>query len=140
MDWKQKILSLPGWHFGGKGSGIEDALAALVVEGKKTATCSWFEAHTAMDEPIPKVGEQSYVMDSRDRPVCVIESVEVEVKAFVDVDADFARDEGEGDLSYAYWRRVHEDFFLRQGLEIGLEWNSATQHVVCERFRVLHLF
>lgn len=140
MDWSKIIQNLPGWHLGGKGSGIEDHLAALVVRGQKTATCSWFEADKKEGEPLPRVGDRSYIMNSRDLPVCVIEVVEVEVKPFDEVDADFARDEGEGDLTYAYWRSAHEEFFRREALAVGLVWSSETQRVVLERFKVLHVF
>jgi hypothetical protein len=34
-------------------------------------------------------------------------------RRFDEVDADFARDEGEGDLSLAYWRQAHEAYLWR---------------------------
>ena len=140
MDWNEKIKSLEGWHFGGKGSGIEDELVALVVEGKKTATCSWYEAYAVEDVPLPKVGQQSYVMDSKDKAICVLEYTSIDIKKFLEVDEQFAFDEGEGDRSYEHWKMAHENFFSNYGEEIGLKWNSETQHVVCERFKVLHIF
>jgi len=56
------------------------------------------------------------------------------------VDEEFAFLEGEGDRSYLYWKTAHERFFTDYGKEIGLEWNSKTHSVVCEKFRVLHIF
>ena len=139
-NWNEKIKSMEGWHFGGKGSGFEDKLLDLVVRGIKTATCSWFELYELEGEEVEKVGDQSYIMNSSDTPVCVIETTEIEIKKFSEVDEDFARAEGEGDLSYEYWRRVHEEFFTKSSLEHNLEWNSDTQSVVCERFKVVHIF
>lgn len=140
MDWRVEIANIEGWHFGGKGSGLEDALLALVLDGRKTATCGWYEAGLAEKEPLPKVGELTYIMDSGDNPRCVVEVTSVEVMPFLAVGKEFARAEGEGDLSYAYWRSAHEDFFEKCAGQIGLTWNAETQSVVCERFRVVHRF
>lgn len=140
MNWEEKIKDLNGWHFGGKGSGIEDELLDLVIKGIKTATCSWYEGYEAEGESLPVVGSVQYIMDSKDRPRCVIELVSVEIKPFLEVDEDFARAEGEGDLSYEHWKKAHINFFKSYEDEIGLKWNSETQHVVCERFKVLHVF
>lgn len=140
MDWKSEIKNLEGWHFGGKGSGIEDALADLVAKGIKSATCSWHEVYQLENEPIPKAGERSYILNSKDEPVCVIELIDVQVKPFLDVDEKFAFLEGEGDRSYSYWKTAHERFFTNYGKEIGIQWDSETQSVVCEKFKVLHIF
>lgn len=138
--WYEKIKFLEGWHFGGKGSGLEGPLAALVVQGIKTATSSWYESYDVTGDELPKVGEQSYILNAQDQPVCVIEVVRVDIKAFLEVDAHFAFLEGEGDKSLAYWRKAHEDFFTACAPEIGLSWNANTQHSVCETFKVLHIF
>lgn len=37
MDWNKEIKYLEGWHFGGKGSGLENSLLKLVLKGFKTA-------------------------------------------------------------------------------------------------------
>lgn len=140
MDWENKIKELEGWHFGGKGSGLEDSLARLVLEGKKTATCSWHRAYEVENEPLPQVGQQSYIMNSDDKPVCVIELTSVEVMPFLEVDAEFSYLEGEGDRSYEYWRNEHERFFGDYAKVLGIEWNAQTESVVCEIFRVIHKF
>jgi uncharacterized protein YhfF len=121
VDWKEKINNLEGWHFGGKGSGLEDELATLVLKGIKTATASWYESYEVEKEEIPKAGEQSYIMDSRDEPVCVIEVEKVEIKKFLEVTQSFAYLEGEGDRSLRYWREAHNQFFTKYGKEIKLD-------------------
>ena len=78
------------------------------------------------NKPIPKPGDLSVVTLFSGRPVCVIETTEVKVVAFCDVDADFASSEGEGDGSLAYWRRVHTDYFGRECARLGREF--ACQH------------
>lgn len=140
MEWKNELKNLEGWHFGGKGSGIEDDLASLVVRGIKSATCSWYEIYQLENSKIPEVGERSYILNSKDQPVCIIELVDVQVKPFLEVDEEFAFLEGEGDRSYAYWKTAHEIFFTEYGKAVGLHWDSHTQSVVCEKFKVLHIF
>ena len=80
---------------------MADELLALVLEGKKTATCSALRDHAAEGRPVPKVGERWVVLDGRGRPACVAETSEVVIKRFDEVDAAFAWDEGEGDRSLA---------------------------------------
>ncbi|CAA9414477.1 MAG: hypothetical protein AVDCRST_MAG22-2125 [uncultured Rubrobacteraceae bacterium] len=62
-------------------------------------------------EPVARPGERSIILDGRGEPLCVVETTEVEVRRFDEVDEEFARDEGEGDLSLAYWREAHRRFF-----------------------------
>ena len=48
--------------------------------------------------------------------------------------ADFARAEGEGDLTYAWWRDAHEAYYRREGT-----WAPGMK-VVCERFELVEIF
>ena len=139
-DWKQKLKSLEGWHFGGKGSGLEDSLLNLVLKGVKTATSSWYETYEVDNEPLPKEGEQSYIMNSKDDPICIIELVKIEIKPFLEVQESFAFLEGEGDRSLRHWREAHTEFFTKSAKQIGLNWDPKPQHVVRETFKVLHIF
>jgi uncharacterized protein YhfF len=56
------------------------------------------------------------------------------VVPFDEVDADHARDEGEGDGSLEHWRRVHERDFT----EHAAGGFQPDMPVVLERFRVLY--
>lgn len=107
-------------------------LAALVVSRRKRATASLLAEYEAEGETLPAVGQCSVVLDGNDVPVCVIRTTEVAVKPFRDVDAAFARDEGEGDLSLAYWREAHRSFFGRTSAGF-----SEEAPVVCERFELV---
>ncbi|MFP4004961.1 MAG: ASCH domain-containing protein [Alphaproteobacteria bacterium] len=134
-EWRAALKNMEGWAFGGEDTPeLADELAALVVRGRKTATTGLLREYEEDGEPLPRVGERRYIMDSRGRPVCVVELTEVRVMAFCEVDAGFARDEGEGDLSLESWRKAHSAFFSRYG---GVTDETP---VVCERFRVLHVF
>lgn len=134
-DWL--LANFSGWHFGGKGSGLEDELLSLVLEGKKTATCFWAEAAEHEGEAIAQQGEQFFVMDSNDRPRCLLEITNIVKTPFLQVSHNFARQEGEGDLSFACWRIAHEQFFAKEGVELGLKWDANKCHVYCLNFKIL---
>src|SRR5690625_4059727 len=70
------------------------------------------------------------------RPRALIVTTEVAIVAFRDVDADHAAAEGEGDLSLAHWRTVHERFFTDELTQVGRGFSQDTA-VVLERFRLL---
>lgn len=111
---------------------MADELLALVLAGRKTATCGALRDYGGA-EPVPVVGRRDVVLDGQGRRAAVIETVEAIHRRFDEVDAAFARDEGEGDLSYEYWRDVHQAYFERNG---GF---SPDMILVCERFRLVEL-
>ncbi len=121
MDWQ----SLETFSFG-DGPALADELAELVVEGKKTATC-W----AASDGLPTEIGKRMVVLDGRGQPRAIIETVELTQRRFLEVDAAFALDEGEGDRTLAYWREAHQAYFARSG--------QFTPDMVlwCERFRLI---
>ena len=110
---------------------LADALLALVLEGKKTASCDSLRLMERDNIPLPKVGNRFCLLDGQQRPAAVIETIEVTICRFDEVDESFARAEGEGDLSYDYWRQGHQDYFTRNG---GF---SEDMLLVCERFRLV---
>ena len=63
-----------------------------------------------LDE-IPKPGDYSVILNSKDEAVCVIRDYDVYVRAFGDVPPFHAYAEGEGDRSLKYWRDVHASVF-----------------------------
>ena len=122
-----RYRALPRFAFGDSPA-LADALLALVVAGRKTATC------TTPDDPnLSRPGERWIVTDGRGRPACVIETTEIATRRYDEVDAAFARDEGEGDLSLASWREAHRRYFERQGKF------AERMMLVCERFRLIEV-
>lgn len=115
---------------------MADELLKPVLSGLKTATCSavWEWEHEG--NPPPKPGLLSVIMNGADEPRCIIETVEVNIKKYSEVDAAFARDEGEGDFSLEYWRAAHKRFFTRTLPAIGREFTEEMP-LVCERFKVV---
>jgi uncharacterized protein YhfF len=110
----------------GDGPALADELLALVLDGRKTATC-W----AANDGLLTEVGKFMVALDGAGRPRAVVETVELTHRRFGEVDEQFAYDEGEGDRTLAYWREAHRNYFTRRGQfsEDMLLW--------CERFRVV---
>ena len=120
------------WAFGGE----PDALARLVVEGRKTASASIYELYEYDNEDLPEAGDYSVILDSSDNAVCVIRNTGVRIVPFKDVDESHARREGEGNLSLDYWREVHRGLFTTWLEEAGRKFTEETP-VVLETFEVV---
>jgi uncharacterized protein YhfF len=124
------------WYFGDSQK-LADELADLVISGKKTATASLYWEYEAEGEALPQVGGYSLITDYEGAPRAVIQTAEVRILPFDEVEADFAADEGEGDLSLDFWRQAHWRFFGRTCAKLGLQ-PDLKMPVVCERFRLLY--
>ncbi|MDQ3006378.1 MAG: ASCH domain-containing protein [Chloroflexota bacterium] len=145
--WHKFLASLPKDSFyhtktyfeGGYGDSPElmDELIQLVLIGQKTATCGSLWEWEAEDKPIPTVGDVWVELDGSGNPVCITETVEVTIRRYNEVDADFARAEGEGDLSLNYWRKAHRNFFSRVLPKISREF-SEEMPLVCEQFKLIY--
>jgi uncharacterized protein YhfF len=128
-----KTYLAEGW---GDSPEMADELGALIAQGTKTGTCSALWEWEAEGNPIPEVGLITIALDGRGEPLCIVETVEVTLRNYNEVDAEFARAEGEGDLSLKYWRAVHKRFFTRVLSKFGREF-SEEMPLVCERFKVI---
>jgi len=121
------------WAYGDQ----PDLLAELTRAGTKTATASagiWYESG---EEPMPRAGEYSVILNSRGEAVCVTRTTRVYTVPFDQVSAEQAWREGEGDRSLAYWRQVHEAFFQAELAQAGLTF-TPDMPVVCEEFEVVY--
>lgn len=116
---------------------LADELGGLVLSGIKTGTCSALCEWEHEGNPIPEVGFISITLDGRNEPICILETTEITLRKYNEVDDDFARSEGEGDLSLNYWREAHRNFFSRVLPKIDKEFSEDIP-LVCERFRVIY--
>ena len=121
MTWRE----LEAFSFGGSPA-LADTLAALVLDGRKRATC-W----AASDGTSTEVGKLMVVLDGSGRACAVLETVELFQCRFDAVDAAFAHDEGEDDRTLARWREEHRAYFTRRGQF------APDMLLWCERFRVV---
>ena len=117
----------------GDNPALADERLALVLAGRKTATCGALRDFGPGGEPMPEVGRRDVVLDGRGRRAAVIETVEVTTRRFDEVDEAFAHDEGEGDRSLASWREAHRTYFARNG------GHANDMQLVCERFRLVEV-
>jgi uncharacterized protein YhfF len=111
--------------------------ADLIRTGVKTAGCSmksWYESGL---EPMPTVRHLQVVTDWHGNPTSIIEIISVSECKFLEVTAEFAKSEGEGDKSLEWWRKAHWDFFSKECKEIGIE-PSESMMLVLERFKVIY--
>lgn len=125
----------PAWSFGA-GPDDADALLELVLAGTKTGTASAVASYAADDEPLPRAGDLSIILDGRGLPRALIVTTDVNTCPFEQVDAEHAAAEGEGDRSLAHWRAVHAKFFTEELAKAGQEF-TVRSAVVLERFRLL---
>ncbi|MFY0758946.1 ASCH domain-containing protein [Metabacillus dongyingensis] len=132
--WKgqEKPQSVSAWQFGAN----PDHLAQLVIDGIKTATCSGYIFYELENEPLPTIEDYSIILNSEDKPLAIIKTVEVTITPMNEVSEEFAIAEGEGDRTYQYWRETHEKFFRNELSAIGREF-SEDMLLICERFIVV---
>ncbi|OFE16725.1 ASCH domain-containing protein [Humibacillus sp. DSM 29435] len=128
-----RTLQPPAWAFGATPEQA-DELLGLVLDGNKTATASSLGDYAREGEQPPEPGLLGILLDGAGHPRALVVTTEARVVPFDQVDADHARDEGEGDRSLEHWRTVHERFFAEH--TDGGFWPDMP--VVLERFRVLY--
>ncbi len=133
---------MPRWGFAFPGP-LRDELTALAIAGTKTTTAGLLVEMEADGDTIPTPGLREILIDSDDRPVAVVETVECPVKRLAEVDDEHAIDEGEGFANAAEFRIDHERFWngyiddLRGRIgDPQFELTDDTL-IVCQRFRII---
>lgn len=120
---------------------LRDRLVAAILAGEKTATTGLLREWELEDEPLPTPGERFLVVDSDDRPVAVIETVQAYVLPLGAADDALAHDEGEGFRCVADWRAAHERFWREEVLPALPAGHGITladdEPLVVERFRLV---
>lgn len=104
------------WHFGDSPE-LADELVQLVLSGIKTATCcskTSFQ-HEYERGKAPGVGNYNIILDGAGQPMCVIQTVRLQVIRFCEITSELASKEGEGDLSLEHWKEEHKRYFEREG-------------------------
>ncbi len=124
------------WYFSNNEKDA-DELLELVLQGKKRATSSAFEIYSKIDENLPKEGDFSVITNWAGKAHCIIETTKIDILPFNKVTEEFAKLEGEGDLSLKYWQHVHEDFFTKDLAQFNIAFNSESK-VVCETFKLVY--
>jgi uncharacterized protein YhfF len=116
---------------------LANELAGLVLDGTKTATSTLIWENEAENKPLVLPGLYSIVTDWDGRPVCVIETTEVRIKPFKEIDAEFAHDYGEEARTLEWWKEAMWQSYSR--ICAGLNKTpSPDMLLICERFKVVY--
>ena len=130
-ELKVKYPGANAWQMGDSPE-LASELADLIKKGIKTASCGSFASYQ-QEEPAPKIGSYNIILDGQSIPICVIRLVSMRLVRFCDVTEEFARKEGEGDLSLEYWQKEPQRFFTREG------YFSEEMELITEEFEVVEL-
>lgn len=131
---KEIEMKYPGagaWQMGDSPE-LASELANLIKKGIKTASCGSFASYQ-QEESAPRIGSYNIILDGQNVPVCVIRLVSLQLVRFCDINEEFARKEGEGDLSLEYWKIEHQRFFIREG------HFSEDMELIAEEFEVVEV-
>ena len=141
MPLRPDLAALGAWGFAVPGP-LRDELTALALAGTKTTTAGLLDETEADGEALPVPGVREVLLDSDERPVAVIETVDCRVARLADVDDRHAIDEGEGYANAAEFRVSHERFWngyiddLRRRIGADFTIDDDTL-VVLQRFRIV---
>lgn len=129
-----KSLKYGAWKFGGNPNKLKD----LVIKGIKTATSSAYDLYLLDNEPIPKEGDYSVILDNDGKASCIIRTTKVYVKRFCDVTKEHAFKEGERNRTLEDWKDIYREFFLNEykGYFILFTENS---NILCEESELVYV-
>ena len=133
--WKGKEppkLSVTAEQFGY--DAIADELAQLIIDGKKTATCSAYALYEIGNEPLPATDKYTIVLNNQNQPVGIIKITDVIIIRMNEVSNELAL--AEGGLTFEYWWDEHKLAFTEDLAGVGLEF-SEDMLLVFERFEVI---
>lgn len=145
MATPEDLATLLRWGFATPGA-LRDELTALALAGTKTTTAGLLVEYQIEGEPPAVVGSRSILIDSLDRPVAIVETVDLRIARLADVDDRHAIDEGEGYANAHEFRVAHERYWNRAVVEplriaLGDPMFVITDDtpVVLERFRIVEV-
>ncbi|MFC4095987.1 ASCH domain-containing protein [Euzebyella saccharophila] len=107
--------------------------AMLVKKGIKKATSPCLLELQLSKEPLPKIGDFMIVTNWEGEAQCLVRTTSVRLKPFFSIDEYYAKVEGEGDKSLAYWKKSHWDYYTKTLQPFGRKPNES-MIVVCQEF------
>jgi len=124
------------WGFGDVPE-LTDRLLALVLSGRKRASCNLLRETELEGWPGTQVGAYNVILDGDGHPRAVIRTVSVQVCTFRDVTAEHAYREGEDDRTLESFRREHIKYYTRVGERLGFEFTEDME-VEMDRFELVY--
>ena len=123
------------FYFGSHERSANDLLS-LVLQGKKTATCSSVDSFRIKGEALPKLGDYCIVTDWSGEPRGVIKTINIEKMKFEDMTFDICKREGE-DENLESWQKNHIHFFKVEGEKLGYTFDW-TMEIIFEDFELVY--
>lgn len=112
---------------------LADELLALILGGIKKATADLVIFYEKESLSIPKPEDYSIILNSTGNAKAIIRTTKVLINPFHKIGEDFARAEGEGDMTLGWWRQVHRAYFERQLKNYNLGFQEDMK-IVCQYF------
>lgn len=113
-----------------------DLCAELVATERKRATATSLAELQLAGNPVPRPGDYGIVTNWVGEAKAIIRTTSVEIRRLSEVDAAFAHEEGEGDLTLEWWRMAHEAYYGRVLANSGYIVNDDLK-IACERFALM---
>src|SRR3954454_5605532 len=113
----------------GDGPGMGTDLAELVVAGTKRATAGLVRQFGPGGEAVPVAGGYVVLVDGAGQPRAIWRTTEIRIGPLNSVDAQFARDEGEGERTREWWLAAHRRFFTRYANAHGFAMHDGIETV-----------
>lgn len=115
---------------------MANSLLSLVLDDKKTATCSSLLANEKENISIPSVGDYSIITDFSGSPKCIIQIKNVIIMPFSEMTYEICKREGEDD-NLESWKESHINFFTKEGKRLG--YTFTEDMMICfEDFEVVY--
>jgi uncharacterized protein YhfF len=130
----QQYFEATSW---GNSDELADSIARLIVSGEKTTTSSLLWSQEKQQWPIEKPGDKSIVLDSKKTPVCIVETVQVFIKPFDEVDAEFVYNYGEGDRTMKFWNQNMWEYYQQECVALG-RTPEKNMPMICPVFKVIY--
>lgn len=111
-------------------------LISLIAAKTKRATSSLLWSWEIEGERLPREGDIEIVLDYSGKPALVLRTTMVDIVSFGQISNEFARAEGEDDLSLESWRTRHWKFFTEECERLGRK-PAMSMPLVCETFDLL---
>ena len=124
------------WGFGDSPELI-DQLLALVLSGRKRASCNLLKETELEGWPETEVGAYNIILDGAGHPRAVIRTISVQRCAFRDVTEEHAYREGEDDRTLESFLREHEKYYTRVGQRLDFEFHEDME-VEMESFELVY--
>lgn len=123
-------------YYLGDSPALAHELVELVVRGQKRAATTLLWSVERYPALAPVAHGYAVLTEHDGTPRAVIRTRSIEVRAFDQVDAEYAREEGEGDGSLASWRAEHWGFYSAECALLGCT-PRPDMRVILERFELL---